>query len=747
MENDFVARRKLLVLLFATTIKMPAAGKLEFIKNVISDKVVSIDGVIDNLAQYYPIDDPEAHREYVRALDVTNKTVFKHGGVAATAKMQLDYILDTLSELYNRRDLEGYNKSDAACHYIYRTLKDYLQLNTREVRCWHMHPIGDRWISDDCLTMVHTVMCLPRHVFNDTIKLSLMGIALRPDVASFDSFLMLASSLVNSSAIQQWMHSTQLLVPIGEMDTRRNIRCAPRPVKIADLAQYLARESYSTNATNRETAQAVIDEIPLRTNLHASELHIWVSEFQKYEQSQKKTNQSTTKEEHMPIITPDYTIRCRLVTAALRSTLNITTIATLLSTLALNDLDTEEQLFHHLKTFDSVTGTGNVIDTFHRVYAQTPTISTRVECAELLTQIQKFATAAGSENMHVAKFLELHHAYLGVSQAVLDVLKEQQVPALDPKARELLLLWLENNFPLTVRLLNDSIMKNPQTGLVAEFGDVEKMRQYLVNGTGVCLWNGGNGPVPMLRYAHSRIEDAIVHIFSSELPKYKSSIDGTTQQLLAEIIKRMLADRPYDVVIFITESAIFEPLRSRPQGGMYIGLGVKQQGLLGEGCAQPLAGMRTLGEIFGSPSPMAFVPAAKPFNAVPDLKKVLGTYQGVTYPDELYGSLLKAFNVSPVAALQALLELDALANDLSLSAEQYPKALSHIFSKCPTAHTINIPRTPEGSLSEQVEFVLYWTLLAGHLNGRPVQLKPSELATVFKYVTSEHYRTTLIHII
>ena len=471
--------------------------------------------------------------------------------------------------------------------------------------------------------MVHTVMCLPRHVFNDTIKLSLMGIALRPDVASFDSFLMLASSLVSSSAIQQWMHSTQLLVPIGEMDTRRNIRCAPRPVKIADLAQYLARESYSTNATNRETAQAVIDEIPLRTNLHASELHIWVSEFQKYEQSQKKTNQSTTKEEHMPIIIPDYTIRCRLVTAALRSTLNITTIATLLSTLALNDLDTEEQLFHHLKTFDSVTGTGNVIDTFHRVYAQTPTISTRVECAELLTQIQKFATAAGSENMHVAKFLELHHAYLGVSQAVLDVLQEQQVPTFDPKARELL----------------------------------------------------------------------------------------------------------------------------APQGGMYIGLGVKQQRLLGEGCAQPLAGMSTLGETFGSPSLMAFVPAAKPFNAVPDLKKVLGTYQGVTYPDELYSSLLKAFNVSPVAALQALLELDALANDLSLSAEQYPKALSHIFSKCPTTHTINIPRTPEGSLSEQVEFVLYWTLLAGHLNGRPVQLKPSELATVFKYVTSEHYRTTLIHII
>lgn len=449
----------------------------------------------------------------------------------------------------------------------------------------------------------------------------------------------------------------------------------------------------------------------------------------------------------MPIIIPDYTIRCRLVTAALRSTLNITTIATLLSTLALNDLDTEEQLFHHLKTFDSVTGTGNVIDMFHRVYAQTPTISTRVECAELLTQIQKFATAAGSENMHVAKFLELHHAYLGVSQAVLDVLQEQQVPTFDPKARELLLLWLENNFPLTVRLLNDSIMKNPQTGLVAEFGDVEKMRQYLVNGTGVCLWNGGNGPVPMLRYAHSRIEDAIVHIFSSELPKYKSSIDGTTQQLLAEIIKRMLADRPYDVVIFITESAIFEPLRSAPQGGMYIGLGVKQQGMLGEGCAQPLAGMSTLGETFGSPSPMAFVPAAKPFNAVPDLKKVLGTYQGVTYPDELYSSLLKAFNVSPVAALQALLELDALANDLSLSAEQYPKALSHIFSKCPTTHTINIPRTPEGSLSEQVEFVLYWTLLAGHLNGRPVQLKPSVLATVFKYVTSEHYRTTLIHII
>ena len=87
MENDFVARRKLLVLLFATTIKMTAAGKLEFIKNVISDKVVSIDGVIDNLAQYYPIDDPEAHREYTRALDVTNKTVFEHGAVAAGGRV------------------------------------------------------------------------------------------------------------------------------------------------------------------------------------------------------------------------------------------------------------------------------------------------------------------------------------------------------------------------------------------------------------------------------------------------------------------------------------------------------------------------------------------------------------------------------------------------------------------------------------------------------------------------------------
>ena len=164
MENDFVTRRKMLVLLFATPIKMTPAGKLEFIKNVIRDKIVSIGGVIDNLAQYYPTDDPQAHREYTRALDVTNKTVFEHGAVAATAKLELDYILDTLSEVHNRCGLEDCDKAEAACHYIYRTLNDYLKLNTRAVRCWHMHPIGDRWISDDCLTMVHTVMCLPRHV-------------------------------------------------------------------------------------------------------------------------------------------------------------------------------------------------------------------------------------------------------------------------------------------------------------------------------------------------------------------------------------------------------------------------------------------------------------------------------------------------------------------------------------------------------------------------------------------------------
>ena len=600
MENDFVARRKLLVLLFATTIKMTAAGKLEFIKNVIRDKIVSIDGVIDNLAQYYPIDDPQAHREYVRALDVTNKTVFKHGGVAATAKMQLDYILDTLSELYNRRDLEGYNKSDAACHYIYRTLKDYLQLNTREVRCWHMHPIGDRWISDDCLTMVHTVMCLPRHVFNDTIKLSLMGIALRPDVASFDSFLMLASSLVNSSAIQQWMHSTQLLVPIGEMDTRRNIRCAPRPVKIADLAQYLARESYSTNATNRETAQAVIDEIPLRTNLHASELHIWVSEFQKYEQSQKKTNQSTTKENTMPTISPDYPTRRRLVNATLKSQLNVTTIVALIGHMAANDIDSLPELVRSVGTFGVLGINDNMLAELQRVYSIARDIESSEHVALLLTTIQNFARVAGGEsNPTMASFLKLHHAYLGVSQKALD--------AFNAACK-----------PLSQRMLGDS--------------------------AGV-------------------------------------SFDTTF------------------------------PLRTG--------------GPVGLGCA----------------------PKKREFNSVKDLKKTLAEHPGVSYSDDLYAALLKAFNVSPAAALQSLLELDVLATELSLSAEQYPKALSHIFSKCPASQLIYLPRTPEGTSAEQVEFVIYWTLLASHLKGYPIPLQPKDLDTVFKFVTSEHYRATLIFII
>jgi len=132
---------------------------------------------------------------------------------------------------------------------------------------------------------------------------------------------------------------------------------------------------------------------------------------------------------------------------------------------------------------------------------------------------------------------------------------------------------------------------------------------------------------------------------------------------------------------------------------------------------------------------MGFVPKKREFNSVKDLKKTLATYPGVSYSEDLYAVLLKAFNVSPAAALQSLLELDVLATELS------------IFSKCPASQLIYLPRTPEGTSAEQVEFVIYWTLLASHLNGYPIPLQPKDLDTVFKFVTSEHYRATLIYII
>ena len=302
----------------------------------------------------------------------------------------------------------------------------------------------------------------------------------------------------------------------------------------------------------------------------------------------------------MPTITPDYTIRRRLVNATLNSQLNVTTIVALIGHMAANDIDSLPELVRSVGTFGVLGINDNMLAELQRVYSIARDIESSEHVALLLTTIQNLAQVAGGEsNPTMASFLKLHHAYLGVSQKALDAFNAACKPA-------------------TQRMLGDSA--------------------------------------------------------------------GTS----------------------------FDTAAPLPIGG--------QMG-------------------------MGFVPKKREFNSVKDLKKTLATYPGVSYSEDLYAVLLKAFNVSPAAALQSLLELDVLATELSLSAEQYPKALSHIFSKCPTAHTINIPRTPEGSLSEQVEFVLYWTLLAGHLNGRPVQLKPSELATVFKYVTSEHYRTTLIHII
>lgn len=289
MSNEYASRRELLVLLFGTQAGVPPGKHALFIQKVIKHKAESVDTLFDNHEFFFPESSFLARQTYRDMLNETRDELLKGRKRTASAKGQLEYILDSLNNMQRHcAGAPGDSESEEARHFIYRTLNDYLQFHTRDKRLWHTHPVGDEWASDDKLTMVYTAMCLPGHYFKDEIKLALMTIALRVDINDYDGFLRLSNTVADSKIVDDWMFRTQRLVPISEMDTHRNIRCLPRQDKLASLASYLMRETTSTLRANRQLAESVINDLPERIDITGPELNVWVSEIKKFEKNQKK---------------------------------------------------------------------------------------------------------------------------------------------------------------------------------------------------------------------------------------------------------------------------------------------------------------------------------------------------------------------------------------------------------------------------------------------------------------------------
>lgn len=283
--NEYVSRRELLVMLLAVDAGGRPEEKAKFIQKVIKLKADDMETLFTGHEMFFSGTNLLARETYRDLLMEARTELLKGRKRTASAKGQLEYILGALENMFRRNNpFDNDNGLEEACHYIYASLKDYLQLSTRDTRLWFFHPLGDEWVSNDKLTMVHTIMCLPGHVFDDKVKLFLMATALRPDVVTFNTFVDLTSPVVKSNELTDWMYRTQRLVPISEMNARRNIRCIARQDKLASLAKYLM----SFTDGRRRGAETVIETLPMAIGITGSEMRAWVGEMKKIDKNRKK---------------------------------------------------------------------------------------------------------------------------------------------------------------------------------------------------------------------------------------------------------------------------------------------------------------------------------------------------------------------------------------------------------------------------------------------------------------------------
>ena len=436
----------------------------------------------------------------------------------------------------------------------------------------------------------------------------------------------------------------------------------------------------------------------------------------------------------MPRIFPDDTValeRRRLVNAIIQSNLSTDTTGQLLGYVAANELDNASELERHLKAFDSISNIDGVMSEVKQRLSNTQDIATVEQVADLLVNIKTYSNEKGARDSNAfLKFLDMHHFYLGISQAALDLSERQcRRVVVDKNARLMLLGAMEANFAFYASLALSAVTGQTSITLSEALTSVEAMRNFVGPWVGTTMWSG-EGENPSVALSCQTADAAVVYVFSNGISNLEYTITDEVVRNLRTVVGAILADLHEPVIDAAFQRGVMESASRK----------------LNSPTMQAYLGQRLGYKTFTRPVP-APATKTKPFNSVPDLQKKVESYTGVIYPDDHYNVILKAFSKSPINAMHALLELDVTAQILDLSVEQMPKALLHIFSKYPDVGHMDIPKNTQGTLAEQVEFALYWTLLTGHLNGEPKALSPLELETVFKYITSVHYRATLLYIV
>ena len=734
MKTEYAARRKLLVLLFAVNGRMTAAQKAVLIEKAIRNKVESVCEVTDNLAYYFPTDVTNAHAEYMQEIDGAIKTLFKRGSKLATAKGQLEFILGFLERLLRQRT--PHDKDDSlenACHYIYRHLNDYLQFSTRDARIWHAHPVGDAWVSDDKLTMVYTMMCLPGHYFNDEIKLTLMTLALRPEIVDFDGFLRLAVTVAEPAIVRDWVFRTQRLLPVSELDTRRNIRCLPRQDKLAGLASYLMREQATGPQSKHRLVESVINSLPNRISITGPEMKVWVSEINKLAKNQKKVpaevNLIETKKE-ISMSEIFYPLRRRMVATVLSTIHPSTACAELLAAMANNQMNAPVEVGTYVCTH--MKGPTDLMAALSVKHDSIDDIKDDDQqgILRLMTEIHNLGHMPGMDgNSYHAKFLAIYEGYLGISQRIHDAFynpkKESPMNKVNPYL-PLLAAVVDPRFfaPFpavqVLGLLNRICDFHPIDKIVVEdelakFGcSVDFIKQYRekLNGT---LFEAQHPD-----YRAKALRSIAYYLNSIEnMPKAIVDAKGLSD-LVAKIQKTLQ----------VTE---LERAEWKVGGG-----------LLGEQFSRFSEASNAIQPSFGQ-QPY--------FRSGFDVSHDAIPYKAPS--DALAGIMNQAFINDPTRAMRTIIALQEAAAAMGLTDEQLPGGFSYLFRHGAVSSMLRIPNCErEVTAQELVEHHVYWTVLlavqaqAAQSNFNGLRLMNEEqIKTILAYIGSTEKRETLIRLL
>lgn len=434
----------------------------------------------------------------------------------------------------------------------------------------------------------------------------------------------------------------------------------------------------------------------------------------------------------------NYNERRRLVNAVLQSKISIDVKPMLLLQLAANHIQTPEVLAQFLRNHDLVVHVEQVNEELAALYQRSPQFTTPAQTSDLLWEIKKLsASLKKKKDTAYQKFLDLHYGYLGISLEVLNAMEGRvsDHPLADTQPqRDAILRVLSEHFTSTMLLLIKATNGELTPSLREALAYPVALENLLSHGP-ITHLNG----FPIGRPPESVLLQTLVNN-SAELLLI---VNRHSSAAVIAVVECLLSDTPQRIIQSVIDRGIHEPLDALKNKDFSESFGFRAN-VGGLGCKaayKPLHHM-TLGESLPT------APERRSYNVIDDLQAKLDSYAMVTRSDEINAVILKMLGMSPLRALRTLFELDVIQTSMKLTEAQLPSAMLYIYSRIPDdTHPIEIPKVPEGTAHEKVEFVIYWTILSCYMSNNPLKLSAMELETVFSYIHSIHYRTTLLHIV